>query len=84
MIRLKELGMNDRCKCLLLVVGLCLLIGCNQQADPMPSAQTQNSPRPDPDDAAAVEALEAAATSLKRNSDGFVTEVNFRGTTPSL
>ena len=73
--------MNDRCTCLLLVMGLSLLIGCNQQTDPTPASQTQNSPPPDPDDAAAVEALEAAATSLKRDGDGFVTEVNFRGTT---
>ena len=78
--------MNDHYKYLLLLIGLSLLIGCNQQTDPASNSQTQDAPqaKSEPevsDDAAAVEALEAAATSLKRDGNGFVTEVNFRGTT---
>ncbi|MEO2022421.1 MAG: hypothetical protein ABGX05_11425, partial [Pirellulaceae bacterium] len=60
-----------------MLLGLGLLAGCNS------STETPTNPAPavDLDDAAAVKALEAVATSLKRDGDGFVIEVNFRGTT---
>ena len=53
--------MNGRYKSLLLVMGLSLLIGCNQETDRTSTSQPQNSPptdqQPDPDDAAAVEGI---------------------------
>ncbi|MDE0734612.1 MAG: hypothetical protein OSB47_02240, partial [Pirellulaceae bacterium] len=74
-----------------ILLGLGLLAGCNSSTEtpnnPATSstdktgAAQQDAPAVDPDDAAAIKALEAVTTSLKRDGDGFVTEVNFRGTT---
>ena len=75
--------MTWQCKLAALFLSLLLLPGCNGD-DPDPTAVTptaETKPAAEPDDPAAVEALEAAATELKRYGDGFVKEVNFRGAT---
>ena len=74
-----------------MLMGLGLLVGCNSSTENPNTPATgstdktggaqQGTPTVDPDDAAAVKALEAVATSLKRDGEGFVSEVNFRGTT---
>ncbi|MCP4814689.1 MAG: hypothetical protein GY888_19450, partial [Planctomycetaceae bacterium] len=74
-----------------MLMGLGLLVGCNSSTETPNTPATgsasktgdapQAAPAVDPDDVAAVTALETVATSLKRDGDGFVTEVNFRGTT---
>jgi len=55
---------------------LCFVVGCGGDSG---SGTTNSSANPD--DADAVKALESLATELKKDGEGFVTEVNFRGAT---
>jgi len=82
--------MNSATWRFVILMGLGLLVGCNSSTETPNTPATgsadktgdalQAAPAVDPDDVAAITALETVATSLKRDGDGFVTEVNFRGT----
>ena len=68
---------------------LALIAGCKPTATPTGTApddtgnsETVTTPEvpADPDDAASVSALEESGAKLKKDGDGFVIEVDFRGT----
>jgi Leucine-rich repeat (LRR) protein len=66
----------------LLLVGLLSWPGCGGPTGPADGQEgdgDQQAEAVEPDDPAAVEALQAAASGLKRDGDGFVVEVDFRG-----
>ncbi|MFT5325341.1 MAG: hypothetical protein ACI8P0_003209 [Planctomycetaceae bacterium] len=75
---------------LLLAITALLISGCKPTATPTgsstpgtDSSETVTVPKvaPEPDDAGSVSALEEAGAKLKKDGDGLVIEVDFRGTT---
>ncbi|MEZ6121914.1 MAG: hypothetical protein R3C49_01920 [Planctomycetaceae bacterium] len=67
---------NDFC---LLTLPLLLLFGCGHPNDSSSRVPSELLPSPDqPDDPAAVEALEAAGATLRRNGDGNIIEISFK------
>ncbi|MFT5093491.1 MAG: hypothetical protein ACI93T_002320 [Porticoccaceae bacterium] len=75
---------------LLLAIAASLISGCKPTAAPTgsstpgtDSSETVTVPKvaPEPDDAGSVSALEEAGAKLKKDGDGLVIEVDFRGTT---
>jgi hypothetical protein len=69
----KDISMNCFRTTLLLVITASLISGCKPTTAPTAA--------PEPDDAGSVSALEEAGAKLKKDGDGLVIEVDFRGTT---
>lgn len=80
---------------LVAAITIVVLAGCSKQAEtPVPPADDtappvatsppdsqDNATQAEPDDPKSIETLTATATELKKDGDGFVTEVSFRGAT---